>query len=201
MASTSLTFMLRLRARAGLPDHQREFLVVPAGEHLVGRAHDRLAPSSRRAGRASALTRAAARFTSASAWITASGMRSPEMRKKRRLRSVCAPHRRSAGTSIGPKESFSMRVPDMEQTALPPSGGRVARPGPLARRCVVHDGRRIVAADDAAGCAPARSASSRQGAWMSCAGDAREFGHVPADEFALARSKRSDCVTGLKMRK
>src|ERR671938_2004793 len=40
-------------------------------------------------------------------------MRSPEMRKKRRLRSVCAPHRRSAGTSIGPKLSFSMRVPDM----------------------------------------------------------------------------------------
>src|SRR2546426_5945370 len=38
-------------------------------------------------------------------------MRSPEMRKKRRDRSVCAPHSRSAGTSIGPKLSFSMRVP------------------------------------------------------------------------------------------
>src|SRR4051812_33939484 len=35
-------------------------------------------------------------------------MRSPEMRKKRRLRSVCAPHRRAAGTSIGPKLSFSV---------------------------------------------------------------------------------------------
>src|SRR2546422_7808453 len=38
-------------------------------------------------------------------------MRSPEMRKKRRDRSVCAPHSRSAGTSIGPKLSFSMRLP------------------------------------------------------------------------------------------
>src|SRR5437868_810295 len=37
-------------------------------------------------------------------------MRSVEMRKKRRLRSVCAPHSRSAGTSIGPKLSFSVRV-------------------------------------------------------------------------------------------
>src|SRR3954447_11652057 len=45
--------------------------------------------------------------------MTASGMRSPEMRKKRRLRSVCAPQSRSVGTSIGPKLSFSMRVPDM----------------------------------------------------------------------------------------
>src|SRR5688572_30659358 len=38
-------------------------------------------------------------------------MRSPEMRKKRRLRSVCAPHRRAAGTSISPKVSFSTRTP------------------------------------------------------------------------------------------
>src|SRR5258708_37229770 len=38
-------------------------------------------------------------------------MRSSEMRKKRRLRSVCAPHSRSAGTSIGPKLSFSVRLP------------------------------------------------------------------------------------------
>src|SRR6266849_3313560 len=38
-------------------------------------------------------------------------MRSPEMRKNRRLRSVCAPHSRSDGTSIGPKLSFSVRVP------------------------------------------------------------------------------------------
>src|SRR5712691_10332186 len=43
--------------------------------------------------------------------MTGSGMRSPEMRKKRRLRSVCAPHSRSAGTSIGPKLSFSVRLP------------------------------------------------------------------------------------------
>src|SRR5260370_3863253 len=33
------------------------------------------------------------------------------MRKNRRLRSVCAPNSRSDGTSIGPKLSFSVRVP------------------------------------------------------------------------------------------
>src|SRR6266513_549387 len=59
----------------------------------------------------SAFTAAAAFLTSVSAYSTASGMRSPEMRKKRRERSVCAPHSRSAGTSIGPKLSFSMRLP------------------------------------------------------------------------------------------
>src|SRR5216683_176845 len=59
----------------------------------------------------SAFTAAAAFLTSANAYTTASGMRSPEMRKKRRERSVCAPHSRSAGTSIGPKLSFSMRLP------------------------------------------------------------------------------------------
>src|SRR5882762_10063532 len=67
-----------------------------------------LAPSSTPS---SAFTDAAAFLTSANAYTTASGMRSPEMRKKRRDRSVCAPHSRSAGTSIGPKLSFSMRLP------------------------------------------------------------------------------------------
>ena len=37
-------------------------------------------------------------------------MRSPPMRKFSRLRWVCAPHSRSAGTSIGPKLSVSVRV-------------------------------------------------------------------------------------------
>ena len=59
-------------------------------------------PSSR-------LTTAALRFTSASARISSGGMRSPEMSKWCRERWVCAPHRRSAGTSMSPKVSFSMR--------------------------------------------------------------------------------------------
>ena len=37
-------------------------------------------------------------------------MRSPEMSKCCSERWVCAPHRRSAGTSIGPKVSRSVRV-------------------------------------------------------------------------------------------
>src|SRR5258708_30644064 len=45
-------------------------------------------------------------------------MRSLEMRKKRRLRSVCAPQRWSAGTSIGPKLSFSVRVPAIAAAML-----------------------------------------------------------------------------------
>src|SRR5258705_10538970 len=67
-------------------------------------------------------------------------MRSPEMRKKRRLRSVCAPHRRAAGTSIGPKLSFSMRVPDIPAAMLLRQGeqqdfGALAR-GELERALV-----------------------------------------------------------------
>src|SRR5258708_32963144 len=57
--------------------------------------------------------------------MTGSGMRSPEMRKKRRLRSVCAPHSRAAGTSIGPKLSFSMRVAAIPAAMLRANGGQV----------------------------------------------------------------------------
>src|SRR5258708_13927435 len=38
-------------------------------------------------------------------------MGSPEMRKKRRERAVCAPESRSGGTWTGAKLSFSMRLP------------------------------------------------------------------------------------------
>src|SRR5258708_29944145 len=68
--------------------------------------------------------------------MTASGMRSPEMRKKRRLRSVCAPHSRAAGTSIGPKVSFSMRVAAIPAAMLRANGGQGEEQdfGALARR-------------------------------------------------------------------
>src|SRR5258708_38959322 len=68
--------------------------------------------------------------------MTASGMRSPEMRKKRRLRSVCAPHSRAAGTSIGPKLSFSMRVAAIPAAMLRANGGQGEEQdfGALARR-------------------------------------------------------------------
>ncbi len=42
--------------------------------------------------------------------MISSGIRSPEMRKFRRERSVWAPHKRSVGTSMGPSESDSTRV-------------------------------------------------------------------------------------------
>src|SRR5882762_5554182 len=99
-----------------------------------------LAPSSTPS---SAFTAAAAFLTSANAYTTASGMRSPEMRKKRRLRSVCAPQRRSAGTSIGPKLSFSMRVPAIPPLMLRVNCGQVEEQdlGALARREV--EGARV----------------------------------------------------------
>src|SRR5688500_17654392 len=65
-----------------------------------------------------ALTSAAAFFTRARPWITASGMRSLEMRKKRRLRSVCAPHRRDCGTSMVPKLSCSRRASPLIAAAM-----------------------------------------------------------------------------------
>src|SRR5882672_2508509 len=73
-------------------------------------------------------------------------MRSPEMRKKRRLRSVCAPQRRSAGTSIGPKLSFSMRVPAIPALMLRVNCGQVEEQdlGALARRELVTSALRAV---------------------------------------------------------
>ncbi len=56
------------------------------------------------------LTRAEARLTCTSARISSAGWRSPEMSKFCSERCVCAPHRRSAGTSMGPKVSRSVRV-------------------------------------------------------------------------------------------
>ena len=58
----------------------------------------------------SALTSATAFLTSTSARTSASGSRSPEMRKFSSERCVCAPQSRSAGTSTGPKLSFSIRA-------------------------------------------------------------------------------------------
>src|SRR5262245_31998775 len=55
-------------------------------------------------------TSADARLMIARARMIGFGMRSSPMRKLRRERSVWAPHRRSAGTSIGPKVSVSVRV-------------------------------------------------------------------------------------------
>jgi hypothetical protein len=54
------------------------------------------------------LTAAAARLTWASAATSSGAMRSLEMAKCSSERCVCAPHRRAAGTSIGPKLSFSL---------------------------------------------------------------------------------------------
>ncbi len=56
------------------------------------------------------MTSTAAFFTVARAWMSARGMRSPEILKCCSERWVCAPHSRSAGTSMGPKVSFSIRV-------------------------------------------------------------------------------------------
>src|SRR4051794_36430512 len=56
------------------------------------------------------LTSAAARFTRPSARMSGSGMRSSPMRKFCNERWVCAPQYFSAGTSIGPNVSVSVRV-------------------------------------------------------------------------------------------
>ena len=58
----------------------------------------------------SRLTCAAARFTCASALTSCGGIFSLPILKFVSERCVCAPQSRSAGTSIGPNVSFSMRV-------------------------------------------------------------------------------------------
>ena len=66
-----------LRARAGLPDHQREFVVMLAGQHLVGRGDDgrRPCPASSRPMRW--FTTAQERLICTRARISSRGMRSP----------------------------------------------------------------------------------------------------------------------------
>ena len=54
-------------------------------------------------------TYALARLTWASARMSSGAMRSPEMAKCCKERWVCAPHKRRAGTSMGPKVSRSVR--------------------------------------------------------------------------------------------
>ena len=71
-------------------------------------------------------------------------MRSPEIRKFSSERWVCAPHRRSVGTSIGPKVSFSLRVSAMTAVGgyrwwAPPLGDRLLLPGAWQ-----HDRPRLV---------------------------------------------------------
>ena len=109
MASTSFMFMLVCVPEPVCQTDERELAVVLAGEHLVGGGDDRVGLLRDRARRASRLTTAALRLTSASARISSRGMRSVEMSKWCSERCVCAPHSRSAGTSMSPKVSFSMR--------------------------------------------------------------------------------------------
>jgi hypothetical protein len=67
------------------------------------------------------LTSAHAFLTRARARMSPGGMRSPEILKCCSERWVWAPQRRSAGTSMGPKVSFSVRV--AEVMASPCDGG------------------------------------------------------------------------------
>ena len=69
MAITSLMFMLRAGARAGLEDVDRELVVVRAVGDRVGGRRDRAAPGPRERRRARALTVAAAALIRASARI------------------------------------------------------------------------------------------------------------------------------------
>jgi len=62
-------------------------------------------------------------LTIASARISGSGMRSSPMRKFSSERCVCAPQYLSAGTSIGPNVSVSMRVFAMIGPSLPVNCG------------------------------------------------------------------------------
>ena len=91
-------------SRSATPTSGNSSSCLPA-MHLVGGGDDGLGLLAVAAGRASRLTAAAARLTCASARISSRGMRSPEMWKFCSERCVCAPHRRSAGTSMGPKVS------------------------------------------------------------------------------------------------
>ena len=109
VATTSFTFML-----LWVPEpvcHTESGNSASNSPAATRRAASAMAPALTGSIRCrSRLTPAAAHLIQASEWINSIGMRWVPMAKKRWLRAVCAPHRASAGTSIGPKLSCSIRV-------------------------------------------------------------------------------------------
>src|SRR6185295_13689351 len=119
LASTSLTFML-----VCVPD--------PVCQTASGNSP------------ACAPTRAALRLTISIARISAAGIFSVEMRKCSSERCVCAPHNRSAGTSIGPNVSRSVRVADWLISVSRDKKRGAARPLSIAAPCASLHRRRLL---------------------------------------------------------
>ena len=107
-AITSLAFMLRRGARAGLEHVDRELRRRTRPRQRAGAAWDRAWPGSS-TGPRSALACAAAALISPSARMNSRGMVSPEIGKLSTARWVCAPYSASAGTFSSPMLSCSMR--------------------------------------------------------------------------------------------
>ena len=80
----------------------------------------------------SAFVSAAARFTRARALMMRRGISSSPMSKNCSDRAVCAPQWCSLGTSIGPNESCSLRIPAPFASLIPASESRRLRPVPLS---------------------------------------------------------------------
>ena len=101
---------VRRRSRAGLVDVDRE-LVVVARRRATSAAAAAIAPRRPASSRpSSAFVSAAASLDSARARMNGRGNRWPEIGKLRTARWVEAPYSASAGTSISPIESRSIRV-------------------------------------------------------------------------------------------
>ena len=107
-AMTSLAFMLVLVPEPVWKTSSGNCSGWPPAA-MASAADSIAAASSGRSPPRRALTRAQAALTRPSARISAAGWRSPLMAKLRRARSVCAPHRAAAATSISPMLSCSVR--------------------------------------------------------------------------------------------
>ena len=135
-ASTSLTFMFVCvplpvcQTTSGNSSSQRPASTSSAAATIA-------TPLAASSWPSSTWTSAAAFLTSTSAWTSSRGMRSPEILKFRRERSVCAPHRRCASTSTAPQLSFSVRVLGSRRVGIgsihASSGSRRPSEGPHQR--------------------------------------------------------------------
>ncbi|SOY66075.1 Binding-protein-dependent transport systems inner membrane component (fragment) [Cupriavidus phytorum] len=117
LAMTSFRFMLVCvpepvcQTESGNSSGQRPSMTSAAACSMACASSGRSTPSS-------PLARAAHSFRMAKASISAGGIFSVPMRKFWRERSVCAPHRWSAGTGTSPRLSFSMRVAALDGSGM-----------------------------------------------------------------------------------
>ncbi len=173
---------VRLRARTGLPDDQREMRRRTCRRSPLARRRRWPRPASGRCRPASMLTSAQAFLMTPSARTMATGCFSQPIGKLMIERWVCAPQYLSAGTSSGPKLSVSVRVAVMVASSRCGQGGD--RRGGMGNQSAY---RGIPQAD-----CPYLRNLSRLTTSAACCGSS---GSATSSSVASSSSSSSECVS------